>query len=149
MLRAILNIQWSTHPSKERLYGNLVQITSVIKERRARFAGRCYRSKDKVVSNLILWTHKHGKAKVGRPSKTYTKQLTEDASCQPEDLSRAMEDREQWRGRVNMVMAIRPIQQDKFGADMSSSVRIDNKGKDNLILGDSATQGLDGTTLTA
>ena len=32
---------------------------------------------------------------------------------------------------------------------MSSSVRIDNKGKDNLILGDSATQGLDGTTLTA
>ena len=69
MLRAILNIHWSAHPSKERLYGNLVQITSVIKERRTRFAGLCYRSKDAVVSNLILWTPKHGKAKVGRPSK--------------------------------------------------------------------------------
>ena len=36
-----------------------------------------------------------------------------------------------------------------FGADMSSSVHIDNKGKDILILGEGATQGLDDTTLTA
>ena len=31
MLRPILNILWSTHPSKKRLYDNLLQITSVIK----------------------------------------------------------------------------------------------------------------------
>ena len=36
-----------------------------------------------------------------------------------------------------------------FGVDMSSSVHIDNKKKDILILGESRTQGLDGTTLTA
>ena len=42
-----------------------VQIASEIKERRTRFAGHCYRRKDEVVSNLILWTPKHGKAKVG------------------------------------------------------------------------------------
>ena len=36
-----------------------------------------------------------------------------------------------------------------FGADMSSTVHIDNKGKDILILGEGATQGLDDTTLTA
>ena len=36
-----------------------------------------------------------------------------------------------------------------FGADMSSSVHIDNKGKDILILGEGPTQGLDDTTLTA
>ena len=36
-----------------------------------------------------------------------------------------------------------------FGADMSSSVHIDNKGKDILILGEEPTQGLDDTTLTA
>ena len=103
MLRAILNIHWSTHPSKERLYGNLAQITSVIKERRTWFAGHCYRKKGEVVNDLILWTPKHGKAKVGRPSKTYTKQLTEEADCQLE------EDREYWRGRVSMVWAIRLI----------------------------------------
>ena len=75
MFLAILNINWSVHLSKERLYGNLVQITSVMKEKRARFAGNCYRSQDEVVSHLILWAPKHGKAKVGRPSNTYTKQL--------------------------------------------------------------------------
>ena len=34
-------------------------------------------------------------------------------------------------------------------ADMSSSVHVDNKNKDILILGEGPTQGLDGTTLTA
>ena len=36
-----------------------------------------------------------------------------------------------------------------FGADMSSSVQIHNKGKDILILGKGPTQGLDDTTFTA
>ena len=36
-----------------------------------------------------------------------------------------------------------------FGADLSSSVHTDNKGKDILILGEGPTQGLDDTTLTA
>ena len=35
-----------------------------------------------------------------------------------------------------------------FAVDMSSSVHIDNKNKDILILGEGPTQGLDGTTLT-
>ena len=36
-----------------------------------------------------------------------------------------------------------------FGADMSSSLHTDNKGKDILTLGEVPTQGLDDTTLTA
>ena len=36
-----------------------------------------------------------------------------------------------------------------FGVDMSSSVHIDNRGKDILILGKGLTQGIDGTTFTA
>ena len=35
-----------------------------------------------------------------------------------------------------------------LGADMSSSVHIDNKNKDILILGEGPTQGFDDTTLT-
>ena len=66
MLREILNIQWSAHSSKQPLYGNLAQITLLIKDRSTSFAGHCYRSKDEVVSDLILGTPKHGKAKVGR-----------------------------------------------------------------------------------
>ena len=69
----------------------------MIKERRTRFASHCYRSKDEVASDF-MWTPRHSKAKVGRQRKTYTKQLTEDADFQLEDLPRAMEDREYWRG---------------------------------------------------
>ena len=36
-----------------------------------------------------------------------------------------------------------------FGVDMSSSVHVDNKKNDILILGEGPTQGLEGTTLTA
>ena len=36
-----------------------------------------------------------------------------------------------------------------FGADMSSSVQVGNKGNDILIFGEGTTQGLDDTTLTA
>ena len=36
-----------------------------------------------------------------------------------------------------------------FGADMSSSVHVDNKNKDILILGERPTQGLDDTIITA
>ena len=36
-----------------------------------------------------------------------------------------------------------------FGADMSSSVHVDNKGKDILILSEGQAQRLDDTTLTA
>ena len=36
-----------------------------------------------------------------------------------------------------------------FGADISSSVHIDNKGKDILILGEGPAQGLNDTTLSA
>ena len=36
-----------------------------------------------------------------------------------------------------------------FGADMSSSVDIDKKNKDVLVLGEGTTQGLDDTTFTA
>ena len=109
MICVILNIYWSTHPSKEGLYGNLVQIALVVRERITIFAGHCYRSKDQVVSDLILWTPNHSKAKVGCPSETFTKQLTGNADCQFEHLTRAMEDREYWRERVNMVWAIFPI----------------------------------------
>ena len=46
MLRAILNISWKEHPTKIRLYGNIPPLTSIIRIRRTRFAGHCYRSEE-------------------------------------------------------------------------------------------------------
>ena len=106
MLRAVLNISWKKHPTKQRLYGHLPPITDVINERRTRFAGHCWRSKDEIISDVLLWTPKHGHTRVGRPYKTYIKQICEDIGCQPEYLPRAMEDRADWRERVWKIRAI-------------------------------------------
>ena len=106
MLRAVLNISWKKHPTKQLLYGHLPPITDIIKERRTRFAGHCWRSKDEIISDVLLWTPKHGHIRVGRPYKTYIEQICEDIGCQPEDLPRAMEDRADWRERVWKIRAI-------------------------------------------
>ena len=47
MLRAILNKSWRQHPTRHQLYGHLRPITKTIQVRRARHAGRCWRSKDR------------------------------------------------------------------------------------------------------
>ena len=72
MLRAILNKSWRQHTTKQQLYGHLPPITKTIK-----------------IS--------HGRANAGRPAQTYIQQLFADTGCSPEDLPKAMDDREVWR----------------------------------------------------
>ena len=43
-----------------------------------------------------------GRAKAGRPARTYIQQLCEDTGCSPEDLPEAMNDREKWRERFRV-----------------------------------------------
>ena len=63
MLRAILNKSWRQHPTRCQLYGHLPPITKTIKVRRTRHAGHCWRSKDKLISDVILWTPHMAKQK--------------------------------------------------------------------------------------
>ena len=100
ILRAILNKSWRQHPTKHKLYGYLPPITKTIQGRRTRLAGHCWRSRDELISDILLWTPTYGRAKVGRPARTYIQQLCEDTGCSPEDLSEAMNDRETWWERV-------------------------------------------------
>ena len=97
MLRAILNKSWRQQPTRRQLYGHLSPITKTIQVRRARHAGHCWRSKDELVSDVLLWTPTYGQAKAGRPARTYIQQLCEDTGCNPEDQQEAMNDREKWR----------------------------------------------------
>ena len=96
-LRAILNKTWRQHPTRHQLYCHLPPITKTIQLRRTRHAGHCWRSRDELISDVLLWTPTHGRAKAGRPARTYIQQLCEDTGCCPEDLPRAMNDREKWR----------------------------------------------------
>ena len=100
MLRAILNKSWQQHPTRHQQYGHLPPITKTIKVRRTRHAGHCWRSKDELISDVLLWTPTYGRAKARLPAPTYIQQLCEDTGCSPEDLPEAMNDREKWRERV-------------------------------------------------
>ena len=105
MLRAILNKSWRQHPTRHQLYGHLPPITKTIQVRRTRHAGHYWRSRDELIRDVLLWTPTHGRAKAGRPARTYIQQLCEDTGCCPEDLPRAMNDREEWRERVRDIRA--------------------------------------------
>ena len=105
MLRAILNKSWRQHPTRHQLYGHLPPITKTIQVRRTRHAGHCWSSRDELNRDVLLWTPTHGRAKVGRPERTYIQQLCEDTGCCLEDLRRAMNDREEWRERVRDIRA--------------------------------------------
>ena len=105
MLRAVLNKSWRQHPTRLQLYGHLPPITKTIQVRRTRHAGHCWRSKDELISDVLLWTPTHGCASVGRPARTYIQQLCEDTGCNPEDLPEAMSDREKWRETVRDIRA--------------------------------------------
>ena len=78
MLRAILNKSWQQHPTRHQLYGHLPPITKTIQVRRTRHAGHCWRSKDELISDVLLWTPAYGQAKAGRFARTYIQQLCED-----------------------------------------------------------------------
>ena len=105
MLGAILNKSWRQHPTRHQLYGHLPPITKTIQVGRTRHAGHCWRIKDELISDVLLWTPAYGQAKAGRPARTYIQQLCEDTGCSPEDMPEAMNDREKWRERVRDIRA--------------------------------------------
>ena len=105
MLQAILNRSWRQHPTKQQLYSHQPPIMKTIQIRRTRHAGHCWRSRDKLISDVLLWTPSHGRVKVGQPARTNIQQFCEDTGCSPEDLPKAMNDRKRWRERVTDICA--------------------------------------------
>ena len=78
MLQAILNKSWQQYPTRHQLYGHLTPITKTIQVRRIRHAGHCWRSRDELKRDVLLWTPTYGRAKAGRPARTYIQQLCKD-----------------------------------------------------------------------
>ena len=105
MLQVILNKSWQQHLTRHQLYGHLPPITKTIQVRRTRHAGHWWRSRDELISDVLLSTPTYGWEKARRPARTYIQQLCEDTGCSPEDLPEAMNDREEWRERVRDIHA--------------------------------------------
>ena len=91
ILRAILNKSWRQHPTKHQLYRHLPPITKTIQVRRTRHVGHCWRSRDELISDVLLWTPSYGRAKAGRPAWNYIQQLCEDTGCKPWGHTRSYE----------------------------------------------------------
>ena len=105
MQRAILKKSLRQHPTKYQLYGHLPPITKTIKVRQIWHAGHCWRGRDELIRDVLLWTPSHGRAKAEWPARTYIQKLCEDTGCSPEDLPEAMNDRDEWRERVRDIRA--------------------------------------------
>ena len=63
MLQAILNKSWRQNSTRHQLYGHLPPIMKTIKVRRTRHAGHCWRSRDELISDVLLWTPIYGRGK--------------------------------------------------------------------------------------
>ena len=57
------------------------------------------------MGDVLLWTPSHGRAKLGRPARTSIQQLCAYTGCSPEDLPKAMDNREVWQKRINNISA--------------------------------------------
>ena len=105
MLRAILNKYWRQHPTRHQLYGHLPSITKTIQIRRTKHTAHCWRSRNVLLSDVLLGTPTYDRVNAGRLAQTYIQQLCEDTRCSPEDLPEAMNDREKWREKVRDIHA--------------------------------------------
>ena len=93
MLVGVLNKSWKQHLIKQQLYGHLPPITKTIQVRQTRYAGHYWRSRDELISDILLWTPSHGRAKAGWQARTYIQQLCANTGCSLEDLLGAMDNR--------------------------------------------------------
>ena len=103
MLRKVLNLSWKQHIPNTTLYGDIPPISHVIRKRRLKFAGHCYRQhQEQSVSELVLWEPKHGKRGRGGQTKTFVDTLREDTGCKStNEIANCMEDRTVWRKIVS------------------------------------------------
>ena len=92
-------------PTKQQLYSHLPGIMKTIQIRQTRHSEHCWRSRDELISDVLMWTPSHGRAKAGRPARNYIQQLCEDTGCSPEDLPEAIYDWKRWRERVRDIRA--------------------------------------------
>ena len=84
---------------------NLIHRAQIYVERKLIKIWYWWRSRDELISDVLLWTPTYGRAKAGRAARTYIQQLCEDTGCSPEDLPEAMNDWEKWRERVRDICA--------------------------------------------
>ena len=97
LLRRVFNISWRDHiTNKQEVYSDILPLSSVIRQRRLRFAGHCVRTEDQPVSRLIFWSPPGRKPKRGRKPLQYPDVIVNDIGLQPAEIQRLMINRPVW-----------------------------------------------------
>ena len=71
----------------------------------SRHVGHSWRSKDELISNILLWTPSHEQVKAGQPARNYIQQLCADTGYNLEDLPGVMNNRDGWWEKVRKIHA--------------------------------------------
>ena len=103
LLMRVKNLSWKRHPSHSQIYGSLPRASSIVRSRRAQFAGHCYRAKSEVISTLLLWSPTQTGPKSRKLS--YPDVIARDTGINKQELGRAMGDREVWRSIVKSIIS--------------------------------------------
>ena len=99
MLRTVRNLDWRDHPTISDIYGSVPRISSIVSQRRARFAGHCHRASDQPVSTIMTWrVQQSGR---GRRPITFMDSVAAATGYAVEDLPVAMNDRAVWKCAVD------------------------------------------------
>ena len=80
-----------------------IPIFKTIQIRLTSHVGHCWRSKDKLMSDVLQWTPSHGHASVGQPTSTYLQQVCTNTGCSVEDLLGAIDYRDKYQERANEI----------------------------------------------
>ena len=62
MLTVALGHTWQEHIKNEELYSKLNKVTSELLQRRFRFFGHMWRRREEIISDVLLWEPKEGRA---------------------------------------------------------------------------------------
>ena len=104
MLWTMLSKSKNQHPTKQQLYSHLPPISKTIYIRQKRHVKQCWRSKDKLISDILLWSPPHGCASVRQLIRTYLQQFCMDTGCSLEDLPEVMDDRDKCFGGESLFL---------------------------------------------
>ena len=102
LLMRAQNISWKKHATKKEIYGGLPPISSVIAQRRARFAGHCMRAEDQLIADILPLRLQQGRRRGKRPN-TFMDIVARDVKLSVDDMRVAMLDRAVWRCHVHGV----------------------------------------------
>ena len=100
MLMRVKNISWKQHKRRSEIYGDLPAISTVVAQRRARFAGHCHRAKEEIISDVLFLRLKCPNR--GKRPFSYLDGIMRDTEISYEDLPTYMEDRKIWQNVVKL-----------------------------------------------